>query len=58
VEVISDGENRLAGRGGRHGERLEAFVIGKAAGDGCRPNAPDFTSTRCAVSGYLRAPDS
>jgi hypothetical protein len=58
VEVISDGENSLAGRGGRHGERLEALIVRKAVGDGRRPNAPDFTSTRCAVSGYLRAPDS
>ena len=33
MEVIADGENSLAGRCGRHGERLEAFVIGEAVGD-------------------------
>ena len=33
MEVISDGVNGLTGRGGRHGERLKAFVISEAIGN-------------------------
>jgi hypothetical protein len=38
MEVVANRENSLAGRGGRHGERLKALVMSKAVGDpGKRP---------------------
>jgi hypothetical protein len=49
VEVIADGVNGLAGPGGRHGERLKAFVIGKAVGDGCRSAAAADETDESAV---------
>ncbi len=33
MEVIADGEHGLAGRSGRHGERLQALDVAEGVGD-------------------------